>query len=137
MCDLISSLELQMITKLSSNLYDDIDSDIITKEDITEAQQQLSQADNKYNVCSAIETMVYCFSVILSEVRATKREILTVVFKEKPKLMDEKSVLERKLDAEPQYAEYKEKEEYLFNFINHLNNIKDNITWLTKKEEDI
>lgn len=137
MCDLISNLELQMITKLSSSLYDDVDSDIITKDDITEAQQQLSQADNKYNVCSAIETMVYCFSVILSEVRATKREVLTAVFKEKPKLMDEKSVLERKLDAEPQYAEYKEKEEYLFNFINHLNNIKDNITWLTKKEEDI
>lgn len=133
---LISALELKMIEKLSNELYNKTNSNIITKEEIIEAQQQLKTAENKYDVCSALETMNYCFSVILSEIRVAKREILTAVFEEKPKLLEEKSVLERKLDAEPSYAECKEKEEYLFNFINHLSNIKDNITWLTKKEDN-
>lgn len=133
---LISTLEIKMINKISDTLYDKSNSELITKDEITEAQQQLCLAENKYDVCSALETMNYCFSVILSEIRVAKREILTAVFKERPNLLGEKSVLERKLDAEPSYAECKEKEEYLFNFINHLSNIKDNITWLTKKEDN-
>ena len=90
---------------------------------------------DKLIVVSTLETLHYCFSVILSEVRQIKRDILTGIFIQKPKLLEEKSVLEKKLDAEPEYAKYKEKEEYCFQFLEHISNIKNTITWLVKESE--
>ena len=73
---------------------------------------------------------------MLSEIRVKKRNVLTGIFEIKPKLAEEKSVLEKKLDAEPEYAKYKEKEEYLFQIIEHINNLKNNITWLIREENE-
>lgn len=121
---------------MSNSIFNSNMSNFITELDLEEAQEQLKVAEDRFALCSALEDLSYCFSVILSEVREEKREILSAIFEEKPKLAEEKSVLEKKLDAEPQYADCKKREEYLFNFINHLSNTKDNLTWLTKKEDD-
>lgn len=132
----LSRLELNLIYKLSDKIYKDNKSDVISETDIVEAQQKLEYENNsKFEVCSALETLYYCYSVILSEVRQKKREVVAAIFEQKPKLAEEKSVLEKKLDAEPEYAKFKEREEYLFNFLEHIKEIKNNINWLIKEEE--
>lgn len=110
--------------------------DIICDNDLKDAQNLLKEATDKYEICTAIETMHYMFSLILSSVRQKKRNVISAIFKQKPKLAEEKSVLEKKLDAEPEYAKEKEKEEYLFQFLEHLTNIRNNINWLFKNDEE-
>lgn len=132
----LSQLEINLLIKMSNKIYGFVDeSEIISEEEIKEAQESINNATTKFDLCSALEVMNYCFSVLLSEIRSKKREILTGIFESKPKLAEEKSVLEKKLDAEPEYAKYKEKEEYLFQFIEHINNVKNNLVWLIKEEE--
>lgn len=120
---------------MSEKLYNECNSDIIELTDVEEALNQLKNSCDKFEICSSIETLNYCFSVILSEIRQSKREVVTSIFEQRPKLADEKSVLEKKLDSVPEYAKYKEKEEFLFQFLEHLQNIKSNINWLIKDEE--
>lgn len=132
----LSQLEINLLIKVSNKIYSFADeSEIISEEEIKEAQELINNATTKFDLCSALEAMNYCFSILLSEIRSKKREILTGIFESKPKLAEEKSVLEKKLDAEPEYAKYKEKEEYLFQFIEHINNVKNNLVWLIKEEE--
>lgn len=133
---LISSLDLKLIKKLSDKIFSDCNSELIDKTEINEVMETLKNNKiDKLIVVSTLETLHYCFSVILSEVRQIKRDILTGIFIQKPKLLEEKSVLEKKLDAEPEYAKYKEKEEYCFQFLEHISNIKNTITWLVKESE--
>lgn len=133
---LISSLDLKLIKKLSDKIFSDCNSELIDKTEIDEVMETLKNNKiDKLTVVSTLETLHYCFSVILSEVRQIKRDILTGIFIQKPKLLEEKSVLEKKLDAEPEYAKYKEKEEYCFQFLEHISNIKNTITWLVKESE--
>lgn len=97
-------------------------------------------SDNKYILCSTLETLYSIFSIILSEVRAKKRETLTSIFEVHPDLIKEKSTLEKKLDSIPEYANYKEKEEYLFQFLEHIKSVKETIRWLAicdVKSDDI
>lgn len=131
----ISKLELRLLKRMVEFVYNNINSKIITFDDIQEAENMLFNATDKFEVCSSLDTIHYCFSIILSEVRQIKRQVLTGIFQNKPKLLDEKSVLEKKLDAEPEYADYKQKEEYIWQLLEHVNNIKNNINWLTKEEE--
>lgn len=133
---LISSLDLKLIKKLSDKIFSDCNSELIDKTEIDEVMETLKNNKiDKLIVVSTLETLHYCFSVILSEVRQIKRDILTGIFIQKPKLLEEKSVLEKKLDAEPEYAKYKEKEEYCFQFLEHISNMKNTITWLVKESE--
>lgn len=131
----LSELEINLINKLSNKLYTENDSNLITENEIKDCQKNLSQASTKYEICSSLETLYYCFSVILSEVRQKKRETISAIFQRFPKLADEKSVLEKKLDACPEYSNVKEKEEYLFQFLEHLTNIKTYINWLKNDDE--
>lgn len=131
----LSELDIKLIKTMSNKIFNLFSGDIITESDITDAQQQIDCANDKLSICSAIESMHYCFSVILTEVRQTKRDVLRGIFETKPDLAKEKSVLEKKLDAEPEYAKYKQIEEYLFQFLEHLTNILNNIKWLIKDEE--
>lgn len=135
---ILSDLDLNLILKLSQKLYImcNENDDIICDNDLKDAQNLLKEATDKYEICTAIETMHYMFSLILSSVRQKKRNVISAIFKQKPKLAEEKSVLEKKLDAEPEYAKEKEKEEYLFQFLEHLTNIRNNINWLFKSDEE-
>lgn len=132
---MLSKLDKTLINTMSDKIYNAFSGEIIKKDDVIEAQQQIEYATDKYSICAAIESMHYCFSIILTEVRQIRRKILTGIFEDKPDLLKEKSVLERKLDAEPEYAKYKEIEEFLFQFIDHLDNVRNNINWLIKEEE--
>nr|CAI9751398.1 hypothetical protein DGKKSRWO_DGKKSRWO_CDS_0107 [uncultured phage]CAI9752284.1 hypothetical protein CVNMHQAP_CVNMHQAP_CDS_0107 [uncultured phage] len=132
---LISQLEIKLLVKTMQLLSKLCNSSIISEDDIKQLIEQLQiESATKYELCASIDTISYTFSIMLSEVRQEKREIMTAIFESKPKIAEEKSVLEKKLDAIPEYAKQKEKEEYLFNFINHLKEIKNNITWLTKDD---
>lgn len=133
---MLSKLDKKLIYTMSDRIFKLFSGEIITKDDITEAQQQIEYADDKLSICSAIESMHYCFSVILTEVRQVKRNVLKGIFDTKPDLAKEKSVLEKKLDAEPEYAKYKQIEEYLFQFLEHLTNILNNVKWLIKDEDN-
>lgn len=134
---MISALDKKLINNMSNKIYSMVQSDIITREDIVEAQQSIEYANDKLSICSALETMHYCFSVILTEQRQTKREVLFGIFEQKPNLANEKSVLEKKLDAEPEYARCKNVEDYLYQFTEHIMNIRNNINWLVKEDEHI
>lgn len=136
---ILSILEINLIIKTSTKLFLEdnyTQSQYVYFEEVQEIQKLLKEAQNKFEFCTALDTLNCMYSMILSEVRQKKREVVTAIFQQKPKLSEEKSVLEKKLDAEPEYAKYKEKEERLFNFINYLNNIKNNVTWLIKEEEN-
>lgn len=136
----ISNLELQLIIKVSNKLYEEslFDKDDLIDEQILKESQDLlasDDVDNVFYLCSALETLHYCFSIILSEVRKSKREVITKIFEKDKKIAEEKKAIEKKLDSVPEYAELHYQEERLFQFLEHLNNVKNNITWLTKDEE--
>lgn len=131
----ISQLEIQLIQRMIDNLYAEIGSDIILEDEIKLVKENLTKTyDSKFECCSELETIYYCFSVILSEVRQKKREVTTAIFEQNPKLSQEKSVLKEKLDAEPEYAILHKEEEQLFQFIEHIQNIKNNINEYYKED---
>lgn len=136
---LISTLEIKLIQKTISKLYQETKcnvNDIITDEDITDLLDQLQNIETKFDLCSTLESINYVFSIILSEIRQEKRNVVNAIFQTKPKLAEEKSVLEKKLDAEPEYSALKTQEEYLFNFLNHLKEVKNTVTWMVKENEE-
>lgn len=132
----ISELEFKLIDRVSSEIFSSCDSCLVDKNDIKEAKQILKESNeqSKLEFCSAVETLYYIFSVILSEVRQTKRQIMSSLFENNPKLAQEKSVLKEKLDADEEYARFHKNEEMLFQLTEHLQNIKNNIIYLYKEE---
>lgn len=135
MYDYISELDSKMINRISDKIYTLIGNKGIDKKDIDELQKAIAFSTNKYDICSALETLHYYYSVMLTDIRHRKRLALSGIFSQKPKLMEEKSVLEKKLDAEPEYAKYKEIEEYLFQFLEHIVELKNLIVWQYKEDE--
>ena len=128
-----SNLEQKLIFKVADRLYADCNSEIISKEDVLDVKQAIITASNKFDICSALETLYYCFSVILSEVRQRKRETITAIFEQDKKIAEEKKALEKKLDSFPEYAELHRQEESIFQLLEHLNNIKTYINWLSEE----
>lgn len=134
----ISKLEIKLIQKLSDTIYKQYPSEIITEEDINEAKNNLDESlSDRFELCSALETIYYCYSVILSEVRDKKRKIMASLFEQNPKLSQEKSVLQEKLDANLEYANIHKIEEQLFQFIGHIQNIKNNIVYVYKVDSEV
>lgn len=134
----ISNLEIKLIERMANEIYSACNSNFITEDDLNLALSNLkNQNITKLEFCSNIETLYYIFSVILSEVRAKKREVMSSLFEQNPKLAQEKSVLKEKLDADEEYAQLHKQEELLFQFVEHMQNIKNNITYLFKEENPL
>lgn len=136
----ISDLELQLIIKVANKLYEESlfdKDDLIDEQMLKECQDLLTSndVDDMFCLCSVLETLHYCFSIILSEVRKSKREVITKIFEKDKKIAEEKKAIEKKLDSVPEYAELHYQEERLFQFLEHITNVKNNITWLTKDDE--
>ena len=124
---------------MSQNIYDSCDSELIDENSISDLLREfdvIQSTDNRYDFCSMLDTIYYTYSVMLTEIRQKKREIMTAIFESNPKLSQEKSVLKEKLDAEPEYASVHEKEEKLFQFLEHIQNIKNNVVYLLKDEDN-
>ena len=98
----ISNLDYQLIGRMATNIYNEFNSELITEDDVGQALTNLNQSLNtsKFEFCSSIETLYYIYSVLLSEVRQKKREVMSALFEQNPKLAQEKSVLKEKLDAD-------------------------------------
>ena len=90
--------------------------------------------NNKFEFLSNIDLLYYQYSIILTEVRELKRSVMQAIFSENSKLFSEKSVLEKKLEANKEYSDVKQTEEYLFQFLEHIDKIKNNIVWLLKED---
>lgn len=134
----ISNLEIKLIERMANEIYSACNSNFMTEDDLNLALSNLkNQNITKLEFCSNIETLYYIFSVILSEVRAKKREVMSSLFEQNPKLAQEKSVLKEKLDADGEYAQLHKQEELLFQFVEHMQNIKNNITYLFKEENPL
>lgn len=139
----ISNLEEKLIYKVSYNIFmkqTDLGlSNSLNYDDYTDLMLSLNKENlynDKYNFCSTLETIYFSFSVILSEVRAKRREITTGLFESNPKLAQEKSVLKDKLDAEPEYAKIHKLEEQLFQFLEHIQNTKNNVIYLLGNKDE-
>lgn len=134
----ISNLEYQLIGRMTVEIYNKYSSEIITEEDINTALKDLNETreKTKFEFCSSLETLYYMYSVILSEVRQKKRELMSVLFESNPKLAQEKSVLKEKLDADPDYALLHNTEELLFQLTEHIQNIKNSVVYMFKDGEN-
>ena len=134
----ISNLEYQLIGRMAVEIYNQHNSEIITEDDINAALKDLNETreETKYEFCSSLETLYYMYSVILSEVRQKKRELMSILFESNPKLAQEKSVLKEKLDADPDYALLHNTEELLFQFTEHIQNVKNSVVYMFKDGEN-
>lgn len=137
----ISNLEIKLVNKVSHSILlqqADYNISALSYDDYTDLMMSLENENisNKYDFCSVLETLYFSFSVILAEVRAKRRDITTSLFENNPKLATEKSVLKDKLDAEPEYAKIHKYEEQLFQFLEHIQNIKNNIVYLYGDEDE-
>lgn len=135
----ISNLDYQLIGRMATNIYNEFSSELITEEDVGQALINLNRNLNtsKFEFCSSIETLYYIYSVLLSEVRQKKREVMSALFEQNPKLAQEKSVLKEKLDADIEFAALHKVEELLFQFTEHLQNTKNNIVYMFKEDEPL
>ena len=135
----ISNLEIKLIERMANEIYSACNSELMTEDDLSLALSNLKEMSNttKLEFCSSIETLYYIFSVILSEVRAKKRDVMSSLFEQNPKLAQEKSVLKEKLDADEEYAQLHKQEELLFQFVEHMQNIKNNVTYMFKEENPL
>lgn len=135
----ISNLDYQLIGRMAINIYNEFSSELITEEDVGQALTNLNRNLNtsKFEFCSSIETLYYIYSVLLSEVRQKKREVMSVLFEQNPKLAQEKSVLKEKLDADIEFATLHKVEELLFQFTEHLQNTKNNVVYMFKEDEPL
>lgn len=130
----LSNLETNLIVRMSNQIYNMCDSNLINKTELEEAQSNLKNSEDKFIICSNLETLYYIHSVLLSEIRDKKRNVMSSIFEQNVKLSQEKSVLKEKLDAIPEYANLHKIEEMLFQLIEHLQNIKNNITFMLKED---
>lgn len=135
----ISNLEIKLVERMANEIYSACNSELMTEDDLSLALSNLKEMSNatKLEFCSSIETLYYIFSVILSEVRAKKRDVMSSLFEQNPKLAQEKSVLKEKLDADGEYAQLHKQEELLFQFVEHMQNIKNNVTYMFKEENPL
>lgn len=135
----ISNLEVKLIERMANEIYSACNSEFMTEDDLSLALDNLRETVNttKLEFCSSIETLYYVFSVILSEVRAKKRDVMSSLFEQNPKLAQEKSVLKEKLDADGEYAQLHKQEELLFQFVEHMQNIKNNVTYMFKEDNPL
>lgn len=136
----VSNLELKLIDRLCVEVFNQCQANVslIVREDIDEALQNVKDTNSieeggKGDFCIAVESLRYCFSVILSEVRQKKRNVMSGLFEDRPELAKEKSVLKEKLDAVPEYAQLHMQEELLFQLIEHLQNVGNSVTYLFKE----
>lgn len=137
---LLSNLELKLICDMMDSLFEQCDSESVSDEDIKDIKDvllDLVEEDDRYTLCSNLETTYYMYSILLSEIRQKRRDVMTTLFQQNPKLAQEKSVLKEKLDAEPEYATLHKIEEQMFQFLEHLKNIKNNIIYLYKDGDNI
>lgn len=134
----ISDLEYQLIGRMATEIFNKCNIEIITEDDISTALKDINRTknENKYEFCSSLETLYYIYSVILSEVRQKKRELMSLLFESNPKLAQEKSVLKEKLDADPDYAILHNVEELLFQFTEHIQNVKNSVVYMFKDGEN-
>lgn len=134
----ISDLEYQLIGRMATEIYNKCNIEIITEDDISTALEDINKTknENKYEFCSSLETLYYIYSVILSEVRQKKRELMSLLFESNPKLAQEKSVLKEKLDADTDYAILHNVEELLFQFTEHIQNVKNSVVYMFKDGEN-
>lgn len=142
---LLSNIEYQLIRDMSKFLFNNCNGYFCNDENlmISLNQENLdylleelkNNQNNKYELCSTLESIYYCYSIILSNVRYYKRNVMTAAFESNPKLAQEKSVLKEKLDAIPEYAILHKDEEQLFQFLEHIQNVKNNIIYLIKDNE--
>lgn len=135
----ISNLELNLTDRMAREIFSACDSSFVSQDDIEQALQDVKNTIDatKLEFCSNIETLDYLFSVILSEIRAKKRSVMSSLFEQNPKLAQEKSVLKEKLDADEEYAKLHYSEELLFQFTEHIQNIKNNVIYLFKEENPL
>lgn len=135
----ISNLEVKLVERMANEIYSACNSEFMTEDDLSLALGNLRETVNttKLEFCSSIETLYYVFSVILSEVRAKKRDVMSSLFEQNPKLAQEKSVLKEKLDADGEYAQLHKQEELLFQFVEHMQNIKNNVTYMFKEDNPL
>lgn len=138
---LISKLEVDLTCRVSLHIYEEcantLQDIIITKNEIDNVINSIKIAaenDNKYEICSILETAYYCYSVLLSDVREQKRKVITSIFEKDKKVAEEKKALEKKLDSYPEYANLHGLEERLFQIITHISNIRNNIVWLNSSD---
>lgn len=133
---LLTNFEINLLLKASEEIYKmskmDVSGNLLTDSDIQLAKEDLlsaHQADSKFDLCLALDSYYYCFSIILSEIRKKKRSVMFSLFEANPKLAQEKSTLKEKLSAEPEYAFIYNKEEMLFQLLNYIKGIKDTIAY--------
>lgn len=136
----ISNLDYKLIVKMANSIYEDCNSNLIDELDLNQALDDLQQTSiegTKLDFCSALETLYYIFSVLLSEVRQQKRKTMSALFEANPKLAQEKSTLKEKLDVDKEYANLHKNEELLFQFVEHIQNVKNNVIYLFKEENPL
>lgn len=144
----ISKQEMSLIKSMSNNIFDDCSSvcKLINKNDIEEVLDNIKKVNSDeylinnsqriYTICADLRTLHYQYSVMLSEVRQQKRIVTNALFELNPKLAQEKSVLKEKLDSNLEYAELHKKEEFLFQFINHIDIVVNNIIFNLKLDKE-
>ncbi len=133
----ISKLENDLLSRISDDLfYSCGGSEIVNQDDIDLARQQINEATDKYEFCNALDSLHYCFSIILSETRQQRRELITAAFQDNPKLSQEKSTLKEKLDAIPEYGKVHKNEEMLFQYLEYIESLKNNVVYMYKDENN-
>lgn len=133
----ISKLENDLLSRMSESLfYECGGSEIINQDDIDLARQQINEATDRYEFCNALDSLHYCFSIILSEVRQQRRELITAAFQDNPKLAQERSTLKEKLDAIPEYGQVHKDEEMLFQYLEYIESLKNNVVYMYKDENN-
>lgn len=137
---LIDELSMNLIKKTTNNILENchyLGYDLDNKDiDIIEYIDSNLITDQKFDLCMVLDTIQFYFSTILTEVRQSKRSITTNIFIDNPKIAQEKSVLKEKLDSFPEYASVHKLEEMLFQYIDYIGNIKNNIIYLYKEEDN-
>lgn len=122
----MNKLSLNLIVRTSNKIFESyyIDNDIVSKEDYNCVIDELSNVDldniKKSELCSILTDLNIFFDFLYSEYKKNLREVTNAIFEQKPDLYKEKKALDKKLEAEPEYANIKNKLDnlyYIRNFI--------------------
>lgn len=122
----MNKLSLNLIIRASNKIFESyyINNDIVSKEDYNFVIDELSNIDldtiKKSELCSMLTDLNIFFDFLYSEYKKNLREVTNAIFEQKPDLYKEKKALDKKLEAEPEYANIKNKLDnlyYIRNFI--------------------
>lgn len=122
----MNKLSLNLIIRTSNKIFESyyINNDIVSKEDYNCVIDELSNVDldniKKSELCSILTDLNIFFDFLYSEYKKNLREVTNAIFEQKPDLYKEKKALDKKLEAEPEYANIKNKLDnlyYIRNFI--------------------